>query len=45
LAVASTRHALWQTQAVYQPQMASTERMAHLERWQRALVCVKQFYG
>lgn len=37
--------AQWQTQAVYRPQMTTSEREAHLARWQRALACVKQFYG
>jgi len=36
--------AQWQAQAVYRPQMASTVRQNHLERWHRALAAVKQFY-
>ena len=35
----------WQAQATYHPQMAPAERDAHLERWQRALAGVKQFYS
>lgn len=37
--------AQWQAQAVYRPQMAPAVRRAHLDRWQRALAGVKQFYG